>query len=403
MIKAAVLGFGTVGSGVVEMLDRNSSILRRRIPEGIEVKYILDLRDFPGSPYGDRVVHDFSVILDDPEIRIIAETMGGKDAAFRFSMAALEKGISVCTSNKELVAAHGPELMEAAARHHCSYLFEASVGGGIPLLRTIGTGLSQEDITRVEGILNGTTNYILTRMDRDGSDYASVLKEAQSLGYAERNPAADVEGHDTARKIAILTSLVSGRTTRYEDVYCEGITDIGQEDFACAKALHAQVKLLGRMTKNPAGQYEVMTAPFLVPDESPLAPVSDVFNGVLIHGTMVDDVVFIGRGAGKDATASAVVADILDAACHPGETVPCLWKGGEPMELAPFPEQKRRFLVRVPESEKAKVPEKFGEVKTVAASGLCDGESAFVTPEMSEGAFAEAAASFGSLHRIRLL
>ena len=347
MIKAAILGYGTVGSGVAALIDQNSAEIRRSVPEGIEVKYILDLRDFPDSPYRDRMVKDVNVILEDPEIKIICETMGGKGAAYQFSKAALEKGISVCTSNKELVAAFGPELMATAAAHHCSYLFEASVGGGIPLLRTLNTGLSQENITRVAGILNGTTNYILTKMNRDGADFDTVLRRAQELGYAERNPEADVEGHDTARKIAIITSLISGRTARYEDVPCEGITKIDRMDFACAAALHAEVKLLGLCEKDGDGRYAVITAPFLVPEESLLAPVQDVFNGVLIHGTMVDDVVLIGRGAGRDATASAVVSDVIDAARHPGETVPCPWKGGDPMPLVPVAEQKRRFLVRV--------------------------------------------------------
>ena len=418
MIKAAILGYGTVGSGVAALIDQNSAEIRRSVPEGIEVKYILDLRDFPDSPYRDRMVKDVNVILEDPEIKIICETMGGKGAAYQFSKAALEKGISVCTSNKELVAAFGPELMATAAAHHCSYLFEASVGGGIPLLRTLNTGLSQENITRVAGILNGTTNYILTKMNRDGADFDTVLRRAQELGYAERNPEADVEGHDTARKIAIITSLISGRTARYEDVPCEGITKIDRMDFACAAALHAEVKLLGLCEKDGDGRYAVITAPFLVPEESLLAPVQDVFNGVLIHGTMVDDVVLIGRGAGRDATASAVVSDVIDAARHPGETVPCPWKGGDPMPLVPVAEQKRRFLVRVPAAEAGLAAQLFGAVRPVAAeSGAArpavgeNGKSqpeqkeeyAFVTPVLSEGEFAEKAGEFSSVHRIRLL
>lgn len=418
MIKAAILGYGTVGSGVAALIDQNSAEIRRSVPEGIEVKYILDLRDFPDSPYRDRMVKDVNVILEDPEIKIICETMGGKGAAYQFSKAALEKGISVCTSNKELVAAFGPELMATAAAHHCSYLFEASVGGGIPLLRTLNTGLSQENITRVAGILNGTTNYILTKMNRDGADFDTVLRRAQELGYAERNPEADVEGHDTARKIAIITSLISGRTARYEDVPCEGITKIDRMDFACAAALHAEVKLLGLCEKDGDGRYAVITAPFLVPEESLLAPVQDVFNGVLIHGTMVDDVVLIGRGAGRDATASAVVSDVIDAARHPGETVPCPWKGGEPMPLVPLAEQKRRFLVRVPAAEAGLAEQLFGAVRPVeaergaarptdpengAGQAPQPAEYAFVTPLLSEGEFAEKAGRFSSVRRIRLL
>ena len=418
MIKAAILGYGTVGSGVAALIDQNSAEIRRSVPEGIEVKYILDLRDFPDSPYRDRMVKDVNVILEDPEIKIICETMGGKGAAYQFSKAALEKGISVCTSNKELVAAFGPELMATAAVHHCCYLFEASVGGGIPLLRTLNTGLSQENITRVAGILNGTTNYILTKMNRDGADFDTVLRRAQELGYAERNPEADVEGHDTARKIAIITSLISGRTARYEDVPCEGITKIDSTDFALAAALHAEVKLLGLCEKEGDGRYAVITAPFLVPETSLLAPVQDVFNGVLIHGTMVDDVVLIGRGAGRDATASAVVSDVIDAARHPGETVPCPWKGGEPMPLVPLAEQKRRFLVRVPAAEAGLAEQLFGAVRPVeaergaarptdpengAGQAPQPAEYAFVTPLLSEGEFAEKAGRFSSVRRIRLL
>ena len=226
MINMAVLGFGTVGSGVVELIDRNQEVIRRSVPEGIYVKYILDLRDFPQSPYNSRVTHDYQDILDDGGISVICETMGGREPAFTFTKKALEKGISVCTSNKELVAAHGPELLKIAAKNNCSYLFEASVGGGIPLIRPIRECLTQENITSIFGILNGTTNYIMTRMEKAGLSFDTALKEAQENGYAERNPEADVEGHDACRKIAILSSLMSGKTVRYEDIPCEGISRI---------------------------------------------------------------------------------------------------------------------------------------------------------------------------------
>ena len=222
MIKAAVLGFGTVGSGVVELFDINRDSVKRRVPEGVEVKYILDLREFPDSPYADRVVHDFNIILDDPEIRVICETMGGKEPAFTFSKKALERGISVCTSNKELVAAHGPELLRIAAENNCSYLFEASVGGGIPIIRPMNTSLAPEYITKIIGILNGTTNYMMTRMEQEDISFEDVLKQAQDRGYAERNPEADIEGHDACRKIAILSSLMCGKTVRYPAPRCRG-------------------------------------------------------------------------------------------------------------------------------------------------------------------------------------
>ena len=218
MIQIAVLGFGTVGSGVVELIDKNQDAIRARFPEGVHVKYILDIREFPGSPYEDRVVHDMNVILEDPEVSIVCETMGGKEPAHTFSKSALERGKSVCTSNKELVAAFGPELIRTAAEHNCSYLFEASVGGGIPVIRPLLSALTQEKITSILGILNGTTNYIMTRMEDEGMGFDEVLKIAQEKGYAERNPEADVEGHDACRKIAILSSLVAGKTVRYEDI-----------------------------------------------------------------------------------------------------------------------------------------------------------------------------------------
>ena len=299
MIQMAVLGFGTVGGGVVEVIDRNQDVIRKTVPEGIFVKYILDLRDFPGSPYNDRVTHDYQDILGDDEISVICETMGGREPAYTFTKKALERGISVCTSNKELVAAHGPELLEIARNHNCSYLFEASVGGGIPLIRPINACLRQEDITAVFGILNGTTNYILTRMEKSGLTFEDALKEAQEKGYAERNPAADVEGHDACRKIAILSSLISGKTVRYEDIPCEGISNITTADFSYARSIKRAIKLLGVSRKLADGGISVRTAPFLVREDHPLHSVQDVFNGVFVHGNMVDDLMFYGRGAGK--------------------------------------------------------------------------------------------------------
>ena len=245
MIQIAVLGFGTVGSGDVELIDKNQDAIRARFPEGVHVKYILDIREFPGSPYADRVVHDMNVILEDPEVSIVCETMGGKEPAHTFSKSALERGKSVCTSNKELVAAFGPELIRIAAEHNCSYLFEASVGGGIPVIRPLLSALTQEKITSILGILNGTTNYIMTRMEDEGMGFDEVLKIAQEKGYAERNPEADVEGHDACRKIAILSSLVAGKTVRYEDIPCEGISRITTEDMKYARSMNMAVRLLG--------------------------------------------------------------------------------------------------------------------------------------------------------------
>lgn len=245
MINVAVLGYGTVGSGVVEVIETNKEVIDKRAGEELHVKYILDLRDFPGDPYEDRVVHDYSIILNDPEVSIICETMGGNEPAFTFSMQALKAGKSVCTSNKELVANHGAELIRTARENCCNYLFEASVGGGIPIIRPLNVALTAERIELINGILNGTTNYILTKMAEEGSDFDACLKEAQEKGYAERNPEADVEGYDACRKIAILSSLMTGKTVRYEDIYTEGITKITKEDFLYAKKMNKFIKLLG--------------------------------------------------------------------------------------------------------------------------------------------------------------
>ncbi|MBQ7168641.1 MAG: homoserine dehydrogenase [Synergistaceae bacterium] len=312
MINIAIFGFGTVGSGVADVIRNNQAEITRELGEGVNVKYILDIRDIPG------VVNDINIIVNDPEVKIACETMGGKKPAYEYTKLALERGISVCTSNKELVDAHGVELSEIARAHNCSYLFEASVGGGIPLLRTIREAFGHERVSRIAGILNGTCNYILTSM-KAGKDYATALSEAQANGYAERNPAADVEGHDTARKIAILASLVSGQKFSYEQVSCEGITNVTQKDIADAESDGMAIKLLGVYEAEGSS---VVVAPYLVPKSSPLYAVNDVFNGVMVTGNMVDDVMFYGRGAGKNPTASAVVSDVIECAKNQGRNIP---------------------------------------------------------------------------------
>ena len=350
MVHVAVFGYGTVGSGVVEVIERNNSYVSANSGGKVSVKYILDLRDFPGNPYEERVTHDYNKILEDGEISVVCETMGGKKPAYEFTKAALERGISVCTSNKELVAAHGPELLRIAAANNCSYLFEASVGGGIPLIRPINECLTQENITAVSGILNGTTNYILTRMERAGLSFESALREAQEKGYAERNPEADVEGHDACRKIAILSSLICGRTVRYEDIPCEGISRITTADFGYARAMNMAIKLLGISRRNEDGSMSVRTAPFLVREDHPLHSVQDVFNGVFVHGNMVDDLMFYGRGAGKFPTASAVVSDVMECAKNIGRTVRFLWDD-EVMALSDPEAESYRYFVRIDASE----------------------------------------------------
>ena len=321
-INIAVMGFGTVGGGVVELIDKNQAEVSAAVGGEVYVKYILDIRDFPDSPYASRIIRDVNIILNDPEINVVCETMGGKDPAFPFTKSALERGKSVCTSNKELVDAYGPELTVAAKEHNCSYLFEASVGGGIPLLRTLRDGLKQENILSIVGILNGTCNYILTKMDRDDMDFDDALGEAQENGFAERNPDADIKGHDTARKLAILASILSGKRVRYEQVPCKGITRVSMTDLKNARAEGKAIKLLGIYRRDAkTGGISAMTAPCLVLISNPLYGVNGVFNSVLINGNMVDNVMLYGRGAGKLPTASAVVSDVIECIKNSGRSV----------------------------------------------------------------------------------
>ena len=384
MIHAAVLGYGTVGSGVVEVLENNKEKITPRAGEEIHVKYILDLRDFPGDPYENKVVHDVNVILEDEEVKIICETMGGIEPAYTFSKRALQSGKSVCTSNKELVAAHGPELLKIAKENNCNYLFEASVGGGIPIIRPMNSCLTAEKIESIHGILNGTTNYILTKMDREGADFEDVLKEAQEKGYAERNPEADVEGHDACRKIAILSSLMTGKYVKYQDIYTEGITKITSVDFKYAKALNKSIKLLA-MSKDEGDGYVAMVAPCMISQEHPLFCVSDVFNAVFVHGNMLDDAMFYGRGAGKLATASAVVSDVVECARNMGETVACLWSD-EVVELKDYKESSKRFFVRVRNEGADRAASLFGYLEKIEVEA---GEFGFVTEVMTEKEFSE--------------
>ncbi len=385
MAKVAVLGYGTVGSGVVNVLDTNAAEVACSAGEAVELKYILDLRDFPGDKHEAQVVHDIDIILNDPDVEVICETMGGLEPAFTFEKRALEKGKSVCTSNKELVAVHGPELVELAKKNGCSYLFEASVGGGIPVLRSINDSLKHEKIDAITGILNGTTNYILTKMDKEGASFENVLKVAQEKGYAERNPEADVEGYDACRKIAILASLMSGKHVNYEDIHTEGITKINTADFAYARSLNMAIKLLGMCRKTTTGFY-TMVAPFLIPLENPLANVNGVFNAIDVHGNMLGDVMFYGKGAGKDATASAVVADVVDILKHKGKHIPVNMKA-EAAELSAKDSAVRRFFVRVSETEKDKLFDVFGPEIDIVKSADVQGEVAVVTDLISEKDF----------------
>ena len=389
MVKIAILGYGTVGSGVAEVLDVNRDEVSLSAWQEISIGYILDLRDFPGDPHEEQVVHDFETIIADPEIRVICETMGGLEPAYTFTKRALEKGISVVTSNKELVAAHGPELVALAKDHKCSYLFEASVGGGIPVLRPMNTSLLHERIDSITGILNGTTNYILTRMATDGAEFDEVLREAQEKGYAERNPEADVEGYDACRKTAILASLASGEFIRYEDIPTRGITEITPLDFAYARAMNRAIRLLGVIKRDESGFF-TMVAPFLIPMSHPLAGVTGVYNAIVVHGNMLGNVMFYGQGAGKRPTASAVVSDLVYAVQHEGRHIP-MNLHLVPPRMKESGAMEHRFFVRVDEAKKQEAVRLFGtDIRMIEADGV-RGEFGFLTSPMTEARFSACA------------
>lgn len=399
MIKVAVLGYGTVGSGVVKVLQTNANIIAKRAGQEVEVKYVLDLRDFPDDPIQSKVVHDFSIILDDPEISIVVETMGGTKPAYEFVKKSLLAGKSVCTSNKELVAAYGAELVHIAKTKSVNFLFEASVGGGIPIIRPLNQSLTADKIEQINGILNGTTNYILTKMAKEGSDFADVLKEAQELGYAEKDPTADVEGYDACRKIAILTSLAYGQQVDYNDIYTEGITGITAEDFKYANALGAAIKIFGT-SKKIGGKLYAMVAPQMIQSDNPLYAVNDVFNAICVTGNMLGDVMFYGKGAGKEATASAVVSDVVDAVKHMNVNVMTIWKD-EKQQVEPMADMVNRFFVRIGAEEKEKAEKMFDSIEVV--DGGISGEVGFLTEPMTEKAFNDTISSFDSfITRIRV-
>lgn len=387
MINIAVLGYGTVGSGVVEVINTNHEIINKRVGEEINIKYVLDLRDFPGDPVQDILVHDYELIVNDPEVDIVVEVMGGIEPAHTFVKRALEAGKNVCTSNKALVAKHGPELMEIAKEKNINFQFEASCGGGIPIIRALNSSLTADEIDEITGILNGTTNYMMYKMAAEGSDFETVLKEAQQKGYAEANPTDDVEGYDACRKIAILSSLAYGKFFNYEEIYTEGITKITPEDVEYAEELGMTVKLLGTSRKTEDGRYYAMTAPFFIGKQSPLYSVNDVFNAVLVHGNVLGDAMFYGSGAGKLPTASAVVADVVDEAKNLHEHIMTNWTN-EPMELMPADEIKGRFFVRLKGATAAEVEAAFGIVQIVRLEELPD-EFGFITEKMKQGEYSE--------------
>lgn len=402
MIKVSVLGYGTVGSGVVEILKENSELIQKRVGQEVVVKYVLDLRDFPGDSVEEILVHDFNIIAEDPEVDVVVETMGGEHPAYEFVKTCLENGKSVCTSNKALVAAYGTELIKIAEEKNVNFLFEASVGGGIPIIRPLQSSLCPDEIEEISGILNGTTNYILSKMTDEGLDFDTVLKDAQDKGYAEKDPTADVEGHDACRKIAILTSLAYGKQLDFEDIYTEGITKITDRDIAYAKKLGGKVKIFGS-SKKVGDKVSAMVAPVLIYPSNPLYSVDGVFNAILVKGNMVGDVMFYGQGAGKLATASAVVSDVMDAAKHINENIKTIW-APEKLSLVETDDAVNMFFVRVSGSKadnEEKVKAAFGQVETVDA-GFAD-EYAFITDEITEGAYKKAAEQLGNvINKIRV-
>ncbi len=399
MIKIAILGYGTIGSGVVEVLNTNSESIAKRAGDGIEVKYILDLRDFPGDPMEDKVIHDYDVIANDPEVEVVVEAMGGVEPAYTFVKRALLAGKNVTTSNKALVAKHGAELIAIAKEQNINFLFEASVGGGIPIIRPLNSSLTADEIEEITGILNGTTNYILSKMTFEGLEFADVLKDAQSRGYAEADPTADVEGYDACRKIAILTSLVCGQQVDFEDIYTEGISKITADDIKYAKAMGLVIKLLATSRKTKEG-YCAMVAPFMLSQQHPLYSVNDVFNAIFVHGNVLGDAMFYGSGAGKLPTASAVVADIVDIAKHLHKNILISWSSKK-MDLVDKGRSESRFFVRSAE-DKEKVQSLFGEVEFVEVPQI-SGEVGFLTGKMSEEEFEKKADGLNVIQRIRVV
>ena len=377
MAKVAVMGYGVVGSGVVEVLNTNKESIAKKVSEEITVKYILDIREFKDDPFGHRVINDFEKILNDDEISVVVEVMGGLKPAYEFTKRLLEKGKHVVTSNKELVAAHGAELLKIAKDKGINYLFEASVGGGIPIIRPLNQCLAANEISSVKGILNGTTNYILTKMFKEGTDFEKALADAQAKGYAERNPAADVEGHDACRKIAILSSLVYGKKVNYEKINTQGICDVSNTDVAYAEKINSVIKLIGSAYIED-GKVYASVEPSILSNDHPLSGIEDVFNGILVNGNAIGDVMFYGRGAGKLPTASAVVADVIDSVRNIDRNNRYFWEESEGEFIADYEDITSSFLVRI-KGDEASVKGVFENADTVKVK---EGEFAVISPEM---------------------
>lgn len=404
-MKIAIMGYGTVGSGVAEVLDKNADIICKRLGgEPLEIKRILDLRDFPGDRFERAMTKDFNDILNDPEIAVVAETMGGIHPAFEFTMQLLQAGKSVATSNKELVAQKGLELLEAAEANNANYLFEASVGGGIPVIRPMAQCLAANHIEGVAGILNGTTNFILTKMIEDGMAFADALALAQRKGYAEKDPTADIEGHDACRKVCILASLAFGKHVYPNQVETEGIKNITLEDVAYAASAGGVIKLLGQIRQIDEDRIAAFVSPAIVFNGSQLASVDGVFNAVLIRGDMVGDVCFYGRGAGKLPTASAVAADMMDCAKHVHRKKIFGWgPGNEDYVIDYKATLKMSFYVRA-KAVQTQIQSVFDEVKFLTRTGQPSDETAFITDEMTQNELDEKlkAAGIDVLSKIKI-
>lgn len=405
MINIAVMGYGTVGSGVVEVVNTNGARINQRIGDELNIKYVLDLKDFPGNPVQEKIIHDFETIIQDDDVQIVVEVMGGIEPAYTFVKRCLQAGKSVATSNKALVAKHGAELLSIAKENEINFLFEASVGGGIPIIRPLNSSLTADEIEEITGILNGTTNYMLTKMFYEGADYDTVLREAQANGYAERNPEADVEGYDACRKIAILSSLISGQQVDFEDIYCEGITKITVEDMMYARKMGGTIKLLASSKRYAGNRLHAIVAPCIIFPDHPLYNVNGVFNSIFVHGNVLGDAMFYGSGAGKLPTASAVVADVVDAAKHLNRNIMTMWKQDK-LHLENKADSRRRFFVRMKgdaEEMTSALKDSFGEIEMIRIPELKE-EFGFVTPVMTEGDYEARAGIYHDqiLHMIRI-
>lgn len=386
MAKVAVLGYGVVGSGTVELFYKNAEAIRKRTGQkDLDIKYILDIREFPDSPYVDKFTKNFDDILNDDEVSIVAEVMGGVHPAYDFVKAALEKGKSCVTSNKEMVAQKGAELLKIAKEHNCNFMFEASTGGAIPIIRPLHQCLAANDITAVAGILNGTTNFILTKMFSENMAFDDALALAQKLGYAERNPAADVEGLDACRKICILSSLVYGKHVYPDYIHTEGITAITKADVEYAEVWGGKVKLIGSVKKCANGKILPMVRPAFVCNDMQLSNISDVFNGITVYGDGFDEVMFYGRGAGKLPTASAVLGDVIDCARLSGTSVSQTWEDSENADfIEDYKNDTVAMYVRTSGADKAQIEKLFGNVEYLVKDNAPEGEIAFITPELVE-------------------